>query len=90
MNPTIQETDVITVELLMDDKPEYFTGTPAEIVEGMNNTAMAPETDSAAYMARFQRFAKLVAGHEIRVDNEAVFVESMIGAGLARTVDRPN
>lgn len=84
----LSETDMIAIELLLDDKPEYFSGTPAEIVKAMNGTAFVPEADAAAYMARFQRYAKLVGGHEIRAETPAVFVEDMLTHGLARTVDR--
>ena len=85
---TLSETDMIAIELLMDDKPEYFSGTPAEIVTAMNNTAFVPEPDASAYMARFQHYAKLVGGFHVRTETPAVFVEDMVTHGLARTVDR--
>jgi hypothetical protein len=83
----IGDDEMITVDLLMDDKPERFFGTPADIVTAMNDTAMDPTPDNASYMARFARFARLVNGQEIRTASEAAFVEDMIAAGLARRAD---
>lgn len=83
----IGEDEMLTLDLLMDDKPERFFGTPADIVSAMNDTAMDPTPDNASYMARFSRFAKLVNGQKIRTETEAAFVEDMISAGLARRAD---
>lgn len=85
---SFSETDMIAIELLMDDKPEYFSGTPAEIVKAMNGTAFVPEPDTDAYMKRFQHYAKLVGGFHIRTETPALFVEDMVTHGLARTVER--
>lgn len=84
----IQETTVINIELLTDDRPERFTGTPAEIVEAMNNTAFAPMPDSTAYMERFTHYADLIEGHEIRASSASLFLSDLIRCGLARIAPR--
>ncbi|MEA1050506.1 hypothetical protein U5801_11890 [Lamprobacter modestohalophilus] len=84
----IQETEMIAIELLDDDRPERFDGTPAEIVEAMNNTAFAPMPDATAYMERYAHYANLVEGHAVRTSTASLFLTDIIACGLARIAPR--
>jgi len=80
----LMEHGTIAIELLTDDRPERFSGTPAEIVAAMNNTAFAPMADATAYMERFAHYAQLVEGHAIRTGSATLFLTDLITRGLAR------
>lgn len=84
----IQETEMIAIELLTDERPERFDGTPAEIVEAMNNTAFSPMPDRTAYMERFAHYADLIEGQAIRTSTPALFLTDLISCGLARSAPR--
>ena len=85
---TIQEHEMTTIELLTDDRPERFDGTPADIVQAMNATAFSPVESSDAYMERFAHYAQLMQGHDIRTGTPAQFLSDLIACGLARIAPR--
>lgn len=83
----LTETVRLTIDLLDDDRRERFTGTPAEIVDAMNETAFAPCENARAYMARWNQFYAMVNGQTFRTDSAATFIEDMLAAGTAVRVD---
>ena len=86
----ITPTARLTIDLIEDDRPERFSGTPAEIVEAMNVTAFAPCESAAVYMARFNRFYDMAKGRTLRTTSAAAFVEDMLAFGIARRVEEDN
>jgi len=84
------DTTPITIELIEDDRPERFTGTPAEIVAAMNATAFAPCDSAQAYMARWNYYYGGVKGRTLRTESPAAFVADMIAFGIARLVEGVN
>lgn len=86
----ITPTTRLTIDLIEDDRPERFSGTPAEIVEAMNVTAFAPCESAGAYMARFNRYFDAVNGRTLRTTTAAAFVEDMLACGIARRVEEDN
>jgi hypothetical protein len=82
----LDENTRLTIELT-DDRPERFTGTPAEIVDAMNETAFAPCENARAFMARWNQFYEMVHGRTFRTESAAAFVEDMLAAGAAVRVD---
>ena len=86
----ITDTTRITIDLIEDDRPERFTGTPAEILAAMNATAFAPCDSPEAYMARWNKFYSGVNGKTLRTESAAAFVEDMIAFGSARLVEAGN
>ncbi|NCC40378.1 MAG: hypothetical protein EOM21_13150 [Gammaproteobacteria bacterium] len=82
----LDENTRLTIELT-DDRPERFTGTPAEIVAAMNESAFAPCETARAFMARWNQFYEMVNGRAFRTESAAAFVEDMLEAGAAVRVD---
>lgn len=74
------------IEITTGGEREYFSGTPTEIVIQMNQTAMLAEPDFRSYMVRFARFADLVQGARIETETPDAFIDSLIAAGIARTL----
>ncbi len=81
---------ILTIDLLTDDRPERFHGTPEEIVTAMNDTAFSRCDSPQAYMARWNRFYEGLHGRTFRTDSCAAFVEDMLAVGVAAKVDSEN
>lgn len=81
---------ILTIDLLTDDRPERFHGTPEAIVTAMNDTAFSRCDSPQAYMARWNKFYEGFHGRTFRTDSYATFVEDMLAAGVAVTVDSEN
>lgn len=82
----LEETTMLNLEIMLDDKPEFCSGTPTEVVDYLNNTAMQPTPDRQHYMDRYAHYCKMVQGHEIRTNSPVAFVEDMLRCGHARIV----
>lgn len=78
---------VLTIDLVEDDRPERFSGTPDQIVAAMNDTAFSRCDSPQEYMARWNRFYDAINGKTFRTESTATFVEDMLTAGVAVRVD---
>lgn len=86
----LTNTDHLTIDLIEDDRPERFTGTPPEIISRMNATAFSPCENPQQFMARWNYYYGGLNGRTLRTETAAAFVEDLIGFGLARRVEDGN
>lgn len=86
----LTDTDHLTIDLIEDDRPERFTGTPPEILSRMNATAFAPCENPRQFMARWNYYYGGLKGRTLRTESAAAFVEDLIALGLARRVEETN
>lgn len=87
----ITENSRLTIDLLADERPERFSGTPEEIVTAINATSFHPEPTPQGFMARFNHFFPMLGdGRTARTDSFAAFVTDLITFGVARLVEDDN
>jgi hypothetical protein len=80
---TLTSETRLTLDLPGGKRRERFEGTPAEIVQLMNETAFIPEADGQAYMVRFARYSQMIDGRPIRSESPEVFIEDLLACGIA-------
>ena len=92
MTTQITENTVLTIDLLADERPERFSGTPEAIVTAINATSFHPEPTPQGFMTRFNRYFPEFGGdgRTARTDSYAAFVTDLITFGVARLVEDDN